>query len=237
MANTKTERKSGGGLLDGVWWLATVTFKMSTLVAVVALLVTVHNMRNEAVETAVLLEKAQLGLAEATQQKQAATAAYGDTQTQINKLQTDLADSRSELQKVQVELSKKQELQKELDRKEQVAKSAKQEALVLTQKLQELEADSRRKQAQGDQQIKSQLEVLQGEKDGLQQKLAEQTAQLAAANEKLQKISEEMESTGMKYVQAEKQREMLSAKEKAQDLKIEELRKTVKNLEQANKKN
>lgn len=65
------------------------------------------------------------------------------TITSTRLLQTDLANSRSELQKVLVELSKKQEQQKEIDLKTTEAAKAKQEALVLTQKVMELEVRAR----------------------------------------------------------------------------------------------
>ncbi|KAF2364628.1 hypothetical protein FHG87_004611 [Trinorchestia longiramus] len=242
MASSSSE-KCRGGLLSCVCWLLGASLKVSTLVVLLALLATVHQLRSTAEDGSLKLEIAERELADATSQKDDAVRGYKEMASQLNQLQTDLANSRRETQELQVQLSKKQDLQKDLDRKTQEANSANREILVLTQKIQELEAEARRKeQEEKNQHTSSVVQTLEGEKQQLQAKVASFEALLEQkksaeefASEKLKSLTQNLQQTEAKLAEAEKLQKMHASKEKEQEKKIEMLQEQIKKLEDAKK--
>ncbi|XP_018006546.1 myosin-2 heavy chain isoform X2 [Hyalella azteca] len=243
MTSSHTE-KSKGCLLSGLCWLLGAGLKVSVLVVLLALLASVHQLRTDADDASLKLEIVQRELLDATTQKQEASQAFTNLQTELNQLQTNLATSRQQAQDLQVQLSKKLDLQRDLDRASQEAKSAKQKVLVLEQKIQELEAAERIRKLEEEKgpQSSAVVQALESEKQQLLKKVSDLEVVIeqgsvntiaAAENEK--KLTEELKQTLAKFAQSEKNNEMLLAKAKGQDKKIEELSAKIKQLEDAKK--
>lgn len=209
--------------------------KLSTVVCILAMLVTIHQLRLNTEDHSAELQQARDDVISSEKSKENALGSLRDIQMKMDLLKKEVASSQSEINKLQSTLSSKAKIEQEVSAKDAQVKD-------LTQKVHQLEEASRKQQKQFEEQSGSQVKKLQSESGELQKQVSilegsvkEKDTAIADLKKQQSDSQKQLGDVTSKYSQAEKLKEMLESKAKAQDKKIAELTEQVRLLEEKTK--